>query len=153
MKQRKIVSSIGYVEIKADRSESTKRHEDMVRLVAFCQETLNSTKLNAITAIQAVGYYISFYHFMKVDNVDLMIELYSFEVPKYISQLSQTLSSFNLLKQVMVCSDKYCVNDDSTNPQTRKRENNDCNLDQATLDKILNQKKPRTVFSSLSFKK
>ena len=90
---------------------------------------------------------------MKVGHIDLMIELYSFEVPKYIGQLSQTLSSFNHLKQVMVCSDKYCVNGDSTNPQTRKRGNNDCNLDQATLDKILNQKKPRTVSPSLSFKK
>ena len=59
MNQRKIDSSIGYVEIKPDRSESTKRHEDMVRLVAFCQETLNSTKLNAMTAIQAVGMWLN----------------------------------------------------------------------------------------------
>ena len=56
---------------------------------------------------------------MKVDHVDLMIELYSFEVPKYIGQLSQILCSFNQLKQVMACSDKHCVNDDDTNPQTK----------------------------------
>ncbi|KAI7852806.1 hypothetical protein BDC45DRAFT_607048 [Circinella umbellata] len=149
MNQRKIDSSIGYVETKRDRSESTKRHEDMIRLVAFCQKTLNSTKLNAMTAIQAVGYYISFYHFIKVGSVDLMIELYSFEVPRYIGQLLQTFSSFNHLNQVMVCSEKYCVNDDSTNPQTRKRENNDRNLDQTTLPARYNNIFAKTLLDNV----
>ncbi|KAI9496998.1 hypothetical protein BDB00DRAFT_785106 [Zychaea mexicana] len=99
MKQREIDCSVGFVEVKPERSDSSKRHEDMIRLVAFCKDTLDEKNLNAMTLVQVVGTYISFYHFVLVDDIYFMVELYSFETAKYLGQLSHLLGTFDKLKQ------------------------------------------------------
>ncbi|KAG1640510.1 hypothetical protein G6F44_006761 [Rhizopus delemar] len=40
MKQRKINCSVGFVEVKPEKSDSTKRHEDIIRLTVFCKGAL-----------------------------------------------------------------------------------------------------------------
>lgn len=55
MRQRKIHSSIGFVEVKPNKSECAKRHEDMIRLAVFCKDALESQKSNNMIAVQVVG--------------------------------------------------------------------------------------------------
>ncbi|KAG1055328.1 hypothetical protein G6F43_002708 [Rhizopus delemar] len=40
MKQRKINCSVSFVEVKPEKSDSTKRHEDIIRLTVFCKGAL-----------------------------------------------------------------------------------------------------------------
>ncbi|KAG1082623.1 hypothetical protein G6F42_022508 [Rhizopus arrhizus] len=55
MKQRRIDSSIGFVEVKPEKSDSVKRHEDMIRLVAFCKDALEKQSRKTMIAVQVVG--------------------------------------------------------------------------------------------------
>lgn len=55
MVQRKVDCSVGFVEVKPEKSDSAKRHEDMVRLVAFCQDALEVQSTKAMVAVQIVG--------------------------------------------------------------------------------------------------
>jgi hypothetical protein len=77
-----------------------------------------------------------------------MVELYSFETAKYLGQLSHLLSTFDSLKQIMICSRDNCVAIQEGG--TRKR---DCSLDIPELDRIINIKKPKSLLSSLSFRR
>ncbi|KAI8988639.1 hypothetical protein BDF20DRAFT_856904 [Mycotypha africana] len=88
MNQRRIAGSVGFVEIKVEKSDSLKRHEDILRLIAFCKDALeNQSSQNSMIAVQVVGFYISFHIFICVDGLYLMVELFSFETAKYLSQL------------------------------------------------------------------
>ncbi|KAI8644233.1 hypothetical protein BD408DRAFT_126598 [Parasitella parasitica] len=147
MKQRRIDSSIGFVEVKPEKSDSVKRHEDMIRLVAFCKDALEKQSRKTMIAVQVVGFYISFYIFVSVDGLHLMVELYSFETAKYLDQLSHLLSSFDKLKQVIICSRDNCVESQGS---ARKRNSS---LDISELHRIINIKKPKGLRTSLSFKK
>ncbi|KAI9315490.1 hypothetical protein BX666DRAFT_2028399 [Dichotomocladium elegans] len=137
MDQRRIGFSVGYVEVKPEESQPKKRHEDMVRLVVFCKDTLEQKNMKAMIAIQAV------------DDIYYMVELYSFEIPKYLSQLPQLLISFTQLKRIMVCSEENCV---STEPHHRPLKRT-YKLTHDEMEKILNVKKPKTSCLSLQFKK
>lgn len=55
MKQRKIDCSIGFVEVKSEKSDSIKRHEDMVQLVVYCKDALEVQSTKAMIAVQVVG--------------------------------------------------------------------------------------------------
>lgn len=55
MKQRKIHCSIGFVEVKPDKSECAKHHENMIRLTAFCKDALELRNSDAMIAVQVIG--------------------------------------------------------------------------------------------------
>lgn len=55
MEQREFGCSVGFVEVKAERSESVKRHEDMIRLVVFCKDAMEKQSTKAMIAVQVVG--------------------------------------------------------------------------------------------------
>ncbi|KAI8141163.1 hypothetical protein BJV82DRAFT_518815, partial [Fennellomyces sp. T-0311] len=55
MQQRKFGCSVGFIEVKAERSDSVKRHEDMIRLVVFCKDAMEEKGLEAMIAVQVVG--------------------------------------------------------------------------------------------------
>lgn len=95
-----------------------------------------------------VGFYISFYLFVPIDGLYLMAEIYSFETAKYLGELPHLLSTFDSLKQVMICSRNNYVSVHAG--ETRRR---GCSLHKPELDRIINTKKPRGLSSSLSFKK
>ncbi|KAI8988615.1 hypothetical protein BDF20DRAFT_856753 [Mycotypha africana] len=148
MKQRRIVCSVGFVEVKAEKSNSLKQHEDMLRLIAFCKDALeNQSRKETMIAVQVVGCYISFYIFVRVDGLYLMVDLLSFETAKHIGELPLLLNFFDKLKRIMICSR---VNGLANQEMNRKRNSS---VDQATLLRISNIKKPRSLSASLSFKK
>ncbi|OAC97548.1 hypothetical protein MUCCIDRAFT_116360 [Mucor lusitanicus CBS 277.49] len=148
MRQRKIHSSIGFVEVKPNKSECAKRHEDMIRLAVFCKDALESQKSNNMIAVQVVGFYISFYLLASTDDdYYLMVELYSFETAKYLSQLPHLLSSFDNLKQIMAFNKNNAELQETT---TKKRSRSQ---DTPDLTRIINIKKPKSVAPSLSFHK
>jgi hypothetical protein len=55
MKQREINCSIGFVKVKPEKSDSTKCHEDMIRLTVFCKDALEMQSIKAMIAVQVVG--------------------------------------------------------------------------------------------------
>ncbi|CDH55751.1 hypothetical protein RO3G_14904 [Lichtheimia corymbifera JMRC:FSU:9682] len=148
MEQREFGCSVGFVEVKAERSESVKRHEDMIRLVVFCKDAMEKQSTKAMIAVQVVGFYISFYLFISMDDIYVMVELYSFETAKYLGQLPHLLSMFDNLKRIMICSKEHCV----TIAEDGKRRRNS-SLDKEELDRFINTKKPKSVSPSLSFRK
>lgn len=79
-----------------------------------------------------------------------MVELYSFEAAKYLSQLSHLLSSFDRLKQIMICSKDNYAEPEPQESRTRKR---NCSLDIPNFNRIINIKKPKSVSQPLSFNK
>lgn len=54
----------------------------------------------------------------------LIVELYSFETAKYLSQLSHLLSSFGRLKQIKICS-----KNNYAEPQESRKRKITCSLD------------------------
>ncbi|CAO3645244.1 unnamed protein product [Mucor hiemalis] len=70
LEQRRIKFSTGYVEVKPDksRSDTLKTHEDLLRLVNFCKDTLDKKDVKSMIAVQAVGKlevkYQFFYNFV-----------------------------------------------------------------------------------------
>lgn len=85
---------------------------------------------------------------MSMDDIYVMVELYSFETAKYLGQLPHLLSMFDNLKRIMICSKEHCV----TIAEDGKRRRNS-SLDKEELDRIINTKKPKSVSPSLSFRK
>jgi hypothetical protein len=77
-----------------------------------------------------------------------MVELYPFETAKYLSQLPHLLSSFDRLKQIMICGE-----DNYAEPQESRTRKRNCSLDIPDLNWIINIKKPKSVSPSLSFNK
>lgn len=77
-----------------------------------------------------------------------MVELYSFETAKYLGQLFHLLSSFDSLKQIMICNKNNCIA--TQEGRTRKR---DCSLSIPDLNRIINIKKSKSLSPSLAFKK
>lgn len=57
LEQRMIKFSTGYVELKPDKScsDTLKAHEDLLRLVNFCKDTLDKNDVKSMIAVQAVG--------------------------------------------------------------------------------------------------
>ncbi|KAG0930870.1 hypothetical protein G6F57_011489 [Rhizopus arrhizus] len=55
MKQRNINCSVGFVEVRSEKSDSIKRHENMIRLTAFCKDALEMQSSKAMVAVQVVG--------------------------------------------------------------------------------------------------
>ncbi|KAG2192139.1 hypothetical protein INT46_004310 [Mucor plumbeus] len=55
MKQRKINCSVGFVEIKLEKSDSTKRQEDVIRLAVFCKDAEEIRSSKAMVAVQVIG--------------------------------------------------------------------------------------------------
>ncbi|KAG1136215.1 hypothetical protein G6F37_012147 [Rhizopus arrhizus] len=55
MKQRNINCSVGFVEVKPEKSDSIKRHEDMIRLTAFCKDALEMQSSKVMIGVQVVG--------------------------------------------------------------------------------------------------
>ncbi|CAO3616964.1 unnamed protein product [Mucor hiemalis] len=76
-----------------------------------------------------VGLYISFGILVAVDGLRLMVELYFFEMAKYLNKLSHLISSYNKI---------------------RKRNSS---LDITELHRIINMKISKGLRTSLSFKK
>ena len=70
LEQRRIKFSTGYVEVKLDKSrcDTLKTHEDLLRLVNFCKDTLDKKDVKSMIAVQAVGKlevkYQFFYNFV-----------------------------------------------------------------------------------------
>ncbi|EPB89514.1 hypothetical protein HMPREF1544_03597 [Mucor circinelloides 1006PhL] len=77
-----------------------------------------------------------------------MVELYSFETAKYLSQLPHLLSSFDNLKQIMVFNKDNAELQEAARTKKRSR-----SLDTPDLIRIINIKKPKSVAPSLSFHK
>ncbi|KAG0175210.1 hypothetical protein DFQ28_005402 [Apophysomyces sp. BC1034] len=55
MQQRQMDCSVGFVKVKTKDADSPKCHEDMVRLVAFCKDAVESKNSQAMIAVQVVG--------------------------------------------------------------------------------------------------
>ncbi|KAI9266358.1 hypothetical protein EDC94DRAFT_515981, partial [Helicostylum pulchrum] len=57
--------STGFIEVKPAKTQSNSQltHQDSIRLVNFCKDTLKKKNMKALMAVQAVGYYLSFYLF------------------------------------------------------------------------------------------
>jgi hypothetical protein len=57
LEQRRTKFSTGFVEVKPDkgRSDTLKTHEDTLRLVNFCKDTLDKKNVKSMIAVQAVG--------------------------------------------------------------------------------------------------
>jgi hypothetical protein len=55
MKQRRVGCSVGFVEVKPEKSDSIKQHEDMIRLIIFCKDALENQSTKTMIAVQAVG--------------------------------------------------------------------------------------------------
>lgn len=47
--------SVGFIEVKPEKSDSIKQHEDMIRLIAFCKDTLENQSTKTMIAVQVVG--------------------------------------------------------------------------------------------------
>ncbi|RCH79178.1 hypothetical protein CU098_006627, partial [Rhizopus stolonifer] len=54
MKRRYINCSVGFVEVKSEKSDSIKRHEDMIHLTAFCKDSLKMQSSKVMIAVQVV---------------------------------------------------------------------------------------------------
>lgn len=110
LEQRRVKFSTGYVEVKPDKSraETRKTHEDTLRLINFCKDTIDKQNVESMIAVQAVGkskikililyvfnfffydkgYYVSIYLVsLEASGLYFMVELFSFNVPKCISEL------------------------------------------------------------------
>ncbi|KAL0076086.1 hypothetical protein F4703DRAFT_1966081 [Phycomyces blakesleeanus] len=70
LEQRRITFSTEYVEMKLgkSRSDTLKTHEDLLRLVNFCKDTLDKKDVKSMIAVQEVGKpevkYQFFYNFV-----------------------------------------------------------------------------------------
>ncbi|KAI7875547.1 uncharacterized protein EV154DRAFT_472758 [Mucor mucedo] len=144
--QRRIHFSTGYVEVKPDKSRCQTRitHEDTLRLVNFCMDTLVKNNVKSMIAVQAVGYHVSVY-LVSPETIDVcvMVELFSFNVPKCISELPSLIMHFDQLKRIMVAHETHCVLSN-----TRKR----LAVDQPSYSDMMNVKKPKNIRPSLAFK-
>ncbi|CAO3692814.1 unnamed protein product [Rhizopus microsporus] len=137
LEQRRIKFSTGYVEVKPDKSrcDTLKTHEDLLRL--------------SMIAVQAVGYYVTIYLFsLEATGLYLLTELYSFNVPKSISELPQFVMHFDEIKKIMVCYQENCVLANDIHKESRKR----MYIQQQNTRNILNVKKPKKLRSSIAFK-
>ncbi|KAG0943531.1 hypothetical protein G6F57_003911 [Rhizopus arrhizus] len=124
LEQRRIKFSTGYVEVKPDKSRSDilKTHEDLLRLVSFCKDTLDKKDVKSMVAVQAVGYYVTIYMFsLEATGLYLLTELYSFNVPKSISELPQFVMHLDEIKKIMVCYQENCVLANDIHKESRKR--------------------------------
>ncbi|KAG1205954.1 hypothetical protein G6F69_009170 [Rhizopus microsporus] len=124
LEQRRIKFSTGYVEVKLDKSrcDTLKTHEDLLRLVNFCKDTLDKKDVKSMIAVQAVGYYVTIYLFsLEATGLYLLTELYSFNVPKSISELPQFVMHFDEIKKIMVCYQENCVLANDIHKESRKR--------------------------------
>lgn len=151
VEQRRIKFSTGYVEVKPDksRSDTSKTHEDLLRLVNFCKDTLDKKDVKSMIAVQAVGYYVTIYLFsLEVTRLYLLTELYSIYVPKSISELPQFVMHFDEIKKIMVCYEENCVLANDLHKESRKR----MSFQQQNTRNILNIKKPKKLRSSIAFK-
>ncbi|CAO3645240.1 unnamed protein product [Mucor hiemalis] len=151
LEQRRIKFSTGYVEVKPDksRSDTLKTHEDLLRLVNFCKDTLDKKDVKSMIAVQAVGFYVTIYLFsLEATGLYLLTELYSFNVPKSISELPQFVMHFDEIKRIMACYQENCVLANDIHNKSRKR----MSIQQQNTRSILNIKKPRKLRSSIAFK-
>ncbi|OAD70686.1 hypothetical protein PHYBLDRAFT_171432 [Phycomyces blakesleeanus NRRL 1555(-)] len=105
LEQRRITFSTEYVEMKLgkSRSDTLKTHEDLLRLVNFCKDTLDKKDVKSMIAVQEVGYYVTIYLFsLEATGLNLLTELYSFNVPKSISELPQFVMRFDEIKIMLI---------------------------------------------------
>jgi hypothetical protein len=77
-----------------------------------------------------------------------MTDLFSFNVPKCISELPQFFVHFDKIKQIMVCYQNHSVLANDIHNESRKRRS----LQLHDLRNIMNVKKPRKSRSSIAFK-
>ncbi|KAG1450315.1 hypothetical protein G6F46_010554 [Rhizopus delemar] len=135
--QRRIKLSTGHVEVKPDksRSDTLKTHEGLLRLLNFCKDTLDNKDMKSMIAVQAVGYYVTIYLFSLVAAVlYLLTELYSFNVPKSISELPQFVMHFDEIKKIMVCYQENHVLANDIHKESRKR----MSIQQQNIRNIMN---------------
>lgn len=95
------------------------------------------------------GYYVTIYLFsLEATGLYLLTELYSFNVPKSISELPQFVMHFDEIKKIMVCYQENCVLANDIHKESRKR----MYIQQQNTRNILNVKKPKKLRSSIAFK-
>ncbi|GAA5802875.1 hypothetical protein HPULCUR_008350 [Helicostylum pulchrum] len=152
LEERIIKLPTGFVEVKPSKSRTNSQitHEDSIRLSNFCKDALEKNNMKALIAIQAVGYYVTFYMFtQESSDVYVMCELLSINAPKSISELPEFFTHFDQLKQVMLCyKERSCLKEDSTSYNSTKKHK----LCPSEMKSVINVKKPKGTHASISFK-